>query len=223
MVLVDVMAWTWFVLLLGRIGTVALAASNVAFNINMFAFGPMIGLSTAVQILVGQRLGERRADLAARSTWSAFWPAFAYTCVLSAGFLFAPNLFLAPLRWNASPEEYAEWYDVIVVLLRYVVLYAIFDMAALVFAGALRGAGDTRFVMLATLIVSISVMVVPSYLAIEVWHADVFVAWWFVAGYVMALGGAFFVRFQRGRWRSMSVIADERSEASERVAVGLAS
>jgi MATE family multidrug resistance protein len=206
MVLVDVLAWTWFVLIVGRISTVALAATNVAFNINLFAFGPMIGLGTAVQIRVGQRLGEGRPDLASRSAWSAFWPAFGYTIVLSVGFLAVPDLFLAPLRWNTRPEEYAQRHDMIVVLLRYVVLYALFDTTALVFSGALRGAGDTRFVMLATLFVALGVMVIPSYFMIESWHGDIFTAWWFVTGYVIVLGGCFFGRFHLGAWRSMRVI-----------------
>ena len=79
-------------------------------------------------------------------------------------------------------------------------------MAAFLFASALRGAGDTRFVMVVTLSLALGVMVVPSYIAVEILSADLFVAWCFVAAYVMALGGAFFARFQSGAWRSMRVI-----------------
>ncbi len=206
MVFVDVLAWTWFVLLTGRLGMRELAASNVAFNINMFAFGPIMGVGTAVQILVGQRLGEGRPELAARSTWSAFWLAFVYTAMLGAGYLFAPDLFLLPFRANTAPEEFAVWSELVPVLLRYVTIYALFDMAAFLFASALRGAGDTRFVMVVTLGLALGVMVVPSYVAVEILSANLFVTWCFVAAYVMALGGAFFARFQSGVWRSMRVI-----------------
>jgi MATE family multidrug resistance protein len=129
-----------------------------------------------------------------------------YTVILGAGYLFAPDLFLAPFRGNTAPEEFAAWSELVPVLLRYVTIYALFDMAAFLFASALRGAGDTRFVMNVTLSLAIGVMVVPSYVAVVLMSANLFVAWCFVAAYVMALGGAFFARFQSGVWRSMRVI-----------------
>jgi MATE family multidrug resistance protein len=206
MVFVDVMAWTWFIMLVGRLGTDALAASNVAFNINMFAFGPIMGVGTATQILVGQRLGEDRPDLAARATWSALWLSATYTVVLGAAYALTPGLFLMPIRRNMDPAEYAALYPVTVVLVRFVALYALFDTGAWIFSSALRGAGDTRFVMTATLALALGVMVVPSFVAIDVLEGSIITAWWFVTGYVLALCAAFFARFQAGAWRSMRVI-----------------
>jgi MATE family multidrug resistance protein len=216
MLLIEVAAWTWFELLVGRIGTAELAATNVAFNINMVAFLPMLGLCMAAQILTGQRLGEDRPDLAARSTWSAFWLASTYTAVLGIGFLLVPELFIAPFRWSAggqseaslaaSQAATAEWEVVVAALLRFVAVYMLFDMAANIFSSALRGAGDTRFVMRAMLAVAIGVLAVPSYFAVSRWGGGIYVAWCIVTAYVMALGAVFFWRFQNGAWRSMRVI-----------------
>ncbi len=206
MMLVEVFAFTWFVLLVGRLGTTALAATNVAFNINMFAFGPMIGMGTATQILVGQRLGENRADLAARATWSALWLSLAYTFVLGAGYVLCPQLFLAPIRWYGDPDDYAALSELIIGLLRFVALYSLFDTSALIFGSALRGAGDTRFVMAVTFALAFGVIVVPCYFAADLLQGRLFAAWWLVTGYVMALGAALFARFQAGTWRSMRVI-----------------
>ena len=41
---VGYMGITVFILLVGRLGTLELAATNIAFNINVLAFMPMIGL-----------------------------------------------------------------------------------------------------------------------------------------------------------------------------------
>jgi MATE family multidrug resistance protein len=212
--LIEVAAWTWFELLVGRIGTAELAATNVAFNINMIAFLPMFGLCMAAQILTGQRLGENRPDLAERSVWSAFSLAFAYTAAIGLGFLLVPNLFIAPFRWGAGGSAAAmtasgataDWAGTVVTLLRFVAVYMLFDMALNIFAGALRGAGDTRFVMGAMLAVAVGVLGVPSYLAIAWWGAGIYSAWCLVTAYVIALGAVFFWRFQSGVWRSMRVI-----------------
>ena len=60
-----------FVLLTGRLGHDALAASNIALSINLLAFMPLIGLGIAASILVGQYQGARESDLAARAGWAA--------------------------------------------------------------------------------------------------------------------------------------------------------
>jgi MATE family multidrug resistance protein len=213
MFLIEVSAWTWFELLVGRIGTKELAATNVAFNINMVAFLPMLGLCMAAQILVGQRLGENRPDLAARSTWSAFWLAFTYTTAIGIGFLTVPNLFIEPFRWGAGATAptvdsaaTADWAGMVVTLLRFVAVYMLFDMGLNIFASALRGAGDTRFVMGAMLAVAVGVLIVPSYVAVGWWGGGIYFAWCLVTTYVIALGTVFFFRFQSGVWQSMRVI-----------------
>ena len=54
----DVAGFTVFILILGRLGTVYLAATNIAYNINSIAFMPVIGVSIAVSIMLGQYLGN---------------------------------------------------------------------------------------------------------------------------------------------------------------------
>ena len=74
----EVAAFTVFLMLVGRLGEVALAATTLAFNVNNVAWVPMWGLGTAVTAIVGQQLGRNRPDLAARATWTALGIALAY-------------------------------------------------------------------------------------------------------------------------------------------------
>jgi len=64
----DIMAITGFLLLVGRLGLVALSATNIAFSINGLTYLPVIGLSIAASILVGRSQGQGRPDLARRAT-----------------------------------------------------------------------------------------------------------------------------------------------------------
>jgi MATE family multidrug resistance protein len=55
----EMSAFTLFLLLVGRIGTLELAVTNISFSINTVAFMPMIGLSLATTTLVGQYIGRQ--------------------------------------------------------------------------------------------------------------------------------------------------------------------
>ena len=101
-VFVDVMGFTVFILLVGRLGTASLAATNIAFNINSLAFMPMFGLGTAVSMLVGRYIGEQRVELAARSSYSGAWLSLAYMTILGCAYLLLPRLFLLPFGMGSS-------------------------------------------------------------------------------------------------------------------------
>ena len=202
----DVAGFTIFILLIGRLGTVYLAATNIAFNINSLAFMPMIGFGMAVSILVGQKIGEGRPELAERNAYSGFHLTFVYMSSMALLYVFVPQLFLAPYAMHGNEQTFIQISRITVVLLRFVAFYSLFDGLFIIFSSAIKGAGDTRFVMLAIITVSISVLVVPSYLALVVFKAHIYVAWTIASVYVASLGILFFLRFTGGKWKSMRVI-----------------
>ena len=210
----DIAAFSTFLLLVGRLGTTALAATNIAFNVNSIAFMPMIGLGIAVSTLVGQRLGQDRPDLAERSARSAAHAAFVYMGVVAAGYALLPDLFLRPFASGADPATFAEVQKTAMVLLRFVALYCIFDAMYFAYSSAVKGAGDTRFVLYVSLAMSWGIMAIPSYVS---WRLGwgLYVIWTFATAYIMILGAVFFFRFRGGRWKSMRVIeaASEKEDA----------
>lgn len=202
----DIAGFTIFVLLVGRLGTISLAATNIAFNINTLAFMPMIGFGIAVSVLVGQYLGKENPRLASRSTYSGFHLTFIYMASIAALYMFAPRLFIDPFMAKAGTSVNIQLRDAAVVLLRFVAVYSLFDTMNIIFASALKGAGDTRYVMYMIALVSGFVLVIPSYLGIVVYGGSLNTAWYIASAYVIILGLAFFFRFLGGRWKSMRVI-----------------
>ena len=198
--------FTAFILLVGRLGTMELAATNIAFNINNLAFMPMIGFGMAVSVLVGQYLGKDRPDLAQRSVYSSFHLTFLYMASVAAAYLFVPNIFINPFASQADPASFAAIRKTTLILLRFVAIYSLFDALNIVFASAIKGAGDTRFVMFMIAIVSSLALVVPSYIALVLLHAGIYTAWTIASVYVSILGLVFLFRFLGGKWKSMRVI-----------------
>tara|TARA_Y100000588_G_scaffold356316_2_gene412528 strand:+ start:5029 stop:6462 length:1434 start_codon:yes stop_codon:yes gene_type:complete len=203
---VELGGFTLFVLVVGRLGTVELAATNVAFNINTLAFLPMVGLGVAVSTLVGQYLGKDDPATAERSTWSAVHLSLVYMGLIAASYVLTPWLYLAPYEVNAAPGTFEPIRAYSVVLLRFVAAYSLLDGLYIVFSAAVKGAGDTRFVMWVTLIVSASVMVVPVWVGVTVFGMGLYTAWCFATAYLIILAICFYYRFKGGKWKSMRVI-----------------
>jgi MATE family multidrug resistance protein len=202
---IDIAGLTMFIFFVGRIGPDYLAATNIAFNINTVAFQPMIGTGIAISVLVGQKLGRNHPGLAERSVWSGFHITFLYMATIAALYILVPDIFLGPYL---SGTEYSigTIYEITIVLLRFVAFYSLFDAFTIVFASAINGAGDTRFVMTVISLLSIFVLVIPSYTAIVFLGEGIYTAWVIATVYVSLLGVIFWIRFNGGKWKRMRVI-----------------
>ncbi|MBC8246499.1 MAG: MATE family efflux transporter, partial [Deltaproteobacteria bacterium] len=112
----------------------------------------------------------------------------------------------APFGYETESASFKPIFDYGVILLRFIALFCLFDTLNITFASALKGAGDTRFVMKAIVLVSWLVMVIPSFLSIVVFKQHLFVAWSFATSYVIILSFVFLLRFLKGKWKTMSII-----------------
>jgi len=206
----EMAGFTAFVLLVGRLGIASLAATNIAFNINTLAFMPMIGCGIAVSVLVGQYLGGDKPDRAQSVVYSGFHLTLVYMVSIAAAYVLIPDVFVAPFALRADPGGFSEIYGYSIILLRFVAVYSVFDTMNIIFCSAIKGAGDTRYVMLITVILSVFVFVLPVYLAVVVFELGLMVAWVFATAYITLLGFIFYFRFLGGKWKTMRVI--ERTE-----------
>ena len=207
---VDIFAFTFFVFMVGRLGSVELAATNIVFAINTLAFLPMVGLSIAVSTMVGQALGANRPGLADFSTGSTLRITFIYMGAMVLVFLILPEPLL---RMFSDPETQPVNHQAImhtgVVLLKFVAAYTMFDAVAIVLSGALRGAGDIKFVTATMAMASFLVMILPVYLIVEHLHWGLYAVWTCAASYILVLVIAFRLRYRGGKWKKMRVIEQE--------------
>lgn len=205
----EMSAFSVFLVLVGQMGKRELAASNLSFNLNSFAFMPILGIGLAASTLVGQHLGENRPKLAERSTWSAFALGGGLMMVVASLYLLLPDWLLLAYSLNGNQAEFAEVQNLAAVLLRFVAFYCFFDAMNIIFSGALKGAGDTFFVLVTTLAVSLTVAA-AIWIGVA-WHGfGLYWCWTIVSGWVFLLGVIYLLRFLFGPWRSMRVIEKPR-------------
>jgi multidrug resistance protein, MATE family len=205
MVALDSLAATLFILIVGRLGQAELAATSIAFTINLITSLPALGLGQAVAVLVGQRLGEDRPELARRATWTGLELILIYTASVGVLFCTVPESLARSFRVEANATAWADVMRHLPLLLRFVAVYSTVEGAMIVLSFALRGAGDTRFVTAAALVLSCPVMVLPTWFA---WRQGwgLYWSWTFASLYVHLLALTFLARFCRGKWYLMRVI-----------------
>src|SRR5207248_6705602 len=106
-VFLDVLVFNAFTQLVGRLGDAALGATTLTVRLNMIAFLPMMGLGQAICILVGQRLGANRPDLAEKSAYTGLKWVFGYMCTVAAVYLTLPGVLVSMFEGGRDPETFA--------------------------------------------------------------------------------------------------------------------
>jgi multidrug resistance protein, MATE family len=200
----NTFAFTLFIQLMHSYGPTVAGAVTIAFNWDIVAFIPMLGVGAAVTALVGQYVGARDLPTGKRATFVALRVALVYSGSMAVLFLTATPALVGLFASGFGPDA-AEAAPLAMTFVRLAAVYVIADSAHLVFAGALRGAGDTRWVM------AISaglhwVFAVVAVLMIRVLHASptaVFVA--FVV-FVISVGVGMVARFSTERWQRIRLV-----------------
>lgn len=203
---VDVLIWSIFLLFVGRLGIIDLAATSIAFQINSVAFMPVLGVGSAVGIIVARELGKNLAENAYKSVISALQIAVFYNMLIAILYVALPVIFIYPFTSKADMTQVDQLYRLMVILLRFMAVYVVADSITITLASALRAAGDTIFVMCSLLILGLFCIVIPTYYAIRPGGGGILLAWSLVTAYVFILSITFSLRFRQGKWKHMRII-----------------
>ena len=85
-------------------------------------------------------------------------------------------------------------------------LYQVFDAVTIVLAGALNGAGDTTFTMVARTIMGWIVFIPLVALIVFQFGGGVHDAWIGALVYLSGLSVIYLIRFRSGRWKSIKLV-----------------
>ena len=134
-------------ILVGLLGTTALAAHHVALQCASFTFMVPLGIGVAGSVRVGQAAG--RGDLGGVRRAGAVAIGLAMTAMLGAATLFwtAPRAIVALYLDTTDPAN-ADVVPLAITLLGVAAVFQVFDGVQVSAAGALRGLKDTRVPML---------------------------------------------------------------------------
>ncbi len=202
----DIFAFTVFIFVVGRLGTMELAATNIALNVNALAFMPLVGFAMGTSTLVGQAMGAGRPDDVPVVVRASLVLTFVYLGSMSMVFLFAPEEVLRLFQpRDMDPVAFAAVIGMGRSLLMIVVAYLFFDGVSFIVYGALRGAGDTFFVMTSRLALVFTVMVGPLLAGARLGFG-LYYFWGVICTFLVVLSFVGWWRFRQGKWRNMLVV-----------------
>jgi putative MATE family efflux protein len=152
-------------------GTAAYAAHQIGLSIESLSFMPGAGMGIAASTLMGQALGARKIKRARLSHTEALRLALLVMSAMALLFVTLPHQLIA--LFTSDPEVIEKGG----VFLRLVAFAQVPLALSFVYAGSLRGTGDTHYVFLVTLVSMWGIRVLGSYLAAYPLHLSLYMVW----------------------------------------------
>ena len=204
MYMTESSGFTVIVLRIGNLGDIPLRATTMAINFNMVAFIPLVGVSIAASVLVGRHLLQSGPARAARSVYASLVIGGVYSTTWLACYLAIPDVMMSLYQLGENAPESTKAIGLARGLLKFVAIYVVLDAIQLILAGALRGAGDTWFVLISGVVASGIGLTVgftwePTSDLLNWW-------WWMVAFWVWLLAVLMAARFACGSWKKMRMV-----------------
>lgn len=208
----EMVCWAFFmVYLVGHFGTMHSTAGWIAHQWMSMSFMPSVGISVAITASVGKCMGMGRPDLAAQRAWTGLRLAVGWMTLCAVVFvLFRHEL----TEMFVEPTTPVRDRELIIRLgagfLIATAAFQFFDGVAMSLSGALRGAGDTRFPSLVTLVLSWT-LIVGGGLALVNFapQLESLGPWIAAASYIITLAVVILARFLGGKWRQIKLLQPE--------------
>jgi MATE family multidrug resistance protein len=206
----EIICWSILVtVLVGRFGVDHMSAGWAAIRYMHVSFMPAIGFSIATTALVGRYVGAGDPDTAVARARLALLLAVAYMVLCGVVFLvFRYPLIRLFISGEATEVEQIEKVVRIgAAVMIASAIYQVFDAIGIIYNGALRGAGDTVWPGVVTVLYSWGFMVLGGWMMTVVFPDLESIGPWIAAAvYLVVLGVTLALRFERGRWRSIRLV-----------------
>jgi multidrug resistance protein, MATE family len=191
--------WLIFSAFVSSLGAQPLAAHNIVMQVLHVSFMPGVAISVAATTLVGQHIGAVDPEAAERSGYAALKVAMIYMGCMGLTFLLFGGLIASAFSRDPEVLHIARR------LFLFAAAFQLFDAMGMVSGGILRGAGDTRFPMAATVVCSWLLFVPLVWLVGFRLRGGVLGSWTGATVYIIVLGIVMLWRVRSGTWKSYSV------------------
>lgn len=188
-----------FSMIVARLGTTELAAHQIGMNMMSLSFSFGDGLSVAAVTLIGQSLGRKRPDMA--KIYGNVCQKVGLICAVVVSTVYV--LFGRQIFQLYSNETAILDYGVVILNILSVMLF--FQILQVVQFGCLRGAGDTRFTAMVSLISVTFIRPALSWLLCYPLGLGLIGAWMGTFGDQAVRFVMSFIRFHKGSWTKLKL------------------
>lgn len=198
----EVISMTGFAIfykIIGTIGTIELATSEVILNIAHASFMPAVGVGMAAATLVGKYLGEEDPDNAELAIWSALKWALLIMGSMGLLFIFGPHWVIT--IFSNDP-------DIIrmgIPCLQIIGVLQFFDAIGLTLFFVLTGAGNTRFPAIMNMATCWLMFLPLSYYLSIYLEMGIIGAWFGFAAWIVPFAIIMALKVSTGSWKKIEV------------------
>lgn len=207
--------WVFMAGLVAQFGAAHNAASWITLQYMHLSFMPAVGMSIAVQAMVGKCIGAGEPDTARERVRLGVMVTMIYMGLCAAAMV----LFREPLvrlflsageaagGGGVSHANPAEVLEIGARLLVLAAVFQVFDAVGITMVGALRGAGDTLWPGIVTMILAWG-LIVGGGKALAAWMPEwgALGPWVGAAAYIIAFALSMAWRWRSGAWRKMKLV-----------------
>lgn len=206
----DVANWWIFVaFIVGRFGAAQLAANTIALSFMHVCFMPAVGINQGIAAIVGQWLGRKDIPRAKLRVYTSIKIATCYMVFMGIVFALFGGILIKHV-FNADDD--VVWLGHKMLILA--AFFQAFDAVNIVCMGALRGAGDTRWMMYMTFFMSYFVCLPLAWLFAVLLGFESFGAWIGATLFICILSGVLFRRFYGEGWRDINIFIHTQHETA---------
>ena len=202
----EAWSFTIIMILVAKLGEKPAAATTLALGVNVLAFIPLIGLGMAVGVVVGKYLVQNRIETVQRMVRIGLSIGLIYSLLFVVFYGGFPDWAISVYAIGTDPQRFEEMRPVLRPLLLFIAGYCVFDAIQIVFAGVLKGAGDTLTVLVGHIAAGAGTVGL-GVLGWWLFGWDGLYYWWSVITvWVVVLAILFTVRYLHGGWKKKRVI-----------------
>ncbi len=201
----NFLAFSTVIALFHSKGDIVATASTIMFNWDLVSFIPLLGIEIAVTSLVGRYMGAGRPQVAHRSALSGIKTGIFYSVAILILFVAIPEWLVRVFHPETPSDVFESAVPIAVTMIQIASLYVLAEAIMVALVGALRGAGDTHFTMMAS--VAAHWTFVPIlYLSMNVFKLSVTFSWFLLVLFFLVFCGLLIWRFRSGKWKLIKVI-----------------
>ena len=203
--MLNILSFAVFVFLTGRVGDMALAVSNATLTVNYLIYAPIEGFAIGASTLVGQCQGAGDSVGASRAGRRTLILAEIYIIVAALAALAFHGPILDLFVADTATFDHAAFRSLGFTLFLLMMAWQCFDCADVVLSGALKGAGDTHFVMIWMLLCSFGLWM-PLLFLVYWLHPRMPALWSTMIAYVFVICVGTWFRWRRGPWHTIRLV-----------------
>lgn len=201
----NFLAFSVMIFLFHAKGDTVATATTIMFNWDLVSFIPLLGIEIAVTSLVGRYMGAEQPLVARHAAISGIKTGIFYSVVILGLFVFIPETLVRVFHPETFSQVFEDAVPIAVNMIRIAALYVLVEAMFVGLVGALRGAGDTHFTMIASVVAHWS-FVPLLWLSLNVFNFSIEFSWFLIVLFFLIFSGVLYHRFRSGKWMKIKLI-----------------